>query len=328
MEKKSRKVKCLLCPKECVLSEYERGDCRIRVNIDGELMTLNYGYTVSTNIDPMEKKPLFHFLPGTRIFSIATAGCNLHCKFCQNWQISQFTPEEVKYYEMPPKKVVKQAITFNCPSIAYTYSEPVTFYEYTLDTSRIAKERGLKNFLVTAAYINEEPLRELCKVTDATNTDLKAMSNDYYKEICDGTLEPVLRSLEIMKSEGLWVEVTNLILPTLNDNDEDIKRLCRWVVTNLGADVPIHFSRFYPTYKLKNLPPTPVSTLSRARDIALSEGVMFPYIGNIPGHPGENTYCPSCGALLIERQIYFIRQDNIIGGKCPNCGLEIPGIWE
>ncbi|MGQ9707070.1 MAG: AmmeMemoRadiSam system radical SAM enzyme [bacterium] len=326
--KKQKKVKCLLCPKECILSEYEHSNCRGRINIDGELKTLNYGYACSVNIDPIEKKPLFHFLPGTRIFSIATAGCNLHCKFCQNWQISQFSPEEVRYTEMLPDVVVNEALSLNCPSIAYTYSEPIAYYEYTLDTSRIAKEKGIRNVLVTAGYINEAPLKELIKVIDATNTDLKAFSDDYYREICDGTLEPVLKGLEIMRDEGLWIEITNLILPTLNDSDDDIIKLCRWIVGNLGKDIPVHFSRFYPMYKLTNLPPTPTSTLDRARDIAISEGVMFAYVGNIPGHPGENTYCPKCKTLLIERQIYFIRQNNIIDGKCPNCGFDISGVWK
>lgn len=326
--KKPQKVKCLLCPKECSLSEYERGNCKGRINIDGELMTLNYGYACSVNVDPIEKKPLFHYLPGTKIFSIATAGCNLHCKFCQNWQISQFSPEEIRYTEMSPEVVVREAISMDCPSIAYTYSEPIAYYEYTLNTSKIAKEKGLRNVLVTAGYINEKPMRELAKVTDATNTDIKAFSDEYYKDICDGTLEPVLKALLVMKEEGMWIEITNLILPTLNDNDDDIKKLCQWVVNNLGKDIPIHFSRFYPMYKLTNLPPTPASTLNRARDIALSEGVIFVYVGNIPGNPGENTSCPKCGYLLIERQIYFIRQNNITNGKCPKCGFEIPGIWK
>jgi len=326
--KKPQKVKCLLCPKGCLLSEYERGDCKGRINIDGELMTLNYGYTCSVNIDPIEKKPLFHFLPGSKIFSIATAGCNLHCKFCQNWQISQFSPEEVRYDIMAPDIVVRQAISMNCPSIAYTYSEPIAYYEYTLDTSKIARERGLKNVLITAGYINEKPMRELAKVMDATNLDIKAFSDKYYRDICDGTLEPVLKTAIVMKEEGMWVEITNLILPTLNDSDDDIKKLCQWVIGNLGKDVPIHFSRFYPMYKLTNLPPTPAATLSRAREIAISEGVMFAYVGNIPGNQGENTFCPKCGSILIERQIYFIRENNIADGRCPKCGFEIPGIWK
>jgi len=324
----ANEVRCLLCPKECILSDYERGDCRVRVNVDGELTTLTYGYACSANIDPMEKKPLFHFLPGTPIFSIATAGCNLHCKFCQNWQISQFEPEEVRFLHMPPEDVVERAILSDCPSIAYTYSEPSIFYEYMIDTSKLAREKGLKNVYITALYIKEEPLRELAEFIDSANVDIKSIRDDYYKDICDGTLKPILDGLLILLKEGVWVEITNLILPTLNDSDEDIKDLCRWVKENLGDEIPLHFSRFYPTYKLKNLPPTPVPTLTRAREIAISEGLKYVYIGNVPGHRGEKTICPACGGIVIDRQGFFVVENNLKEGKCGNCGEEIAGVWK
>lgn len=322
------KVKCILCPKECVLSNYERGDCKARVNIDGELTTLTYGYACSANIDPMEKKPLFHFLPGTPVFSIATAGCNLHCKFCQNWQISQFNPEEVRYIHLPPEKVVKNAVSNNCPSIAYTYSEPSIFFEYMLKSAQLAHDANLRNVYITALYINEEPLRELAQFIDGANVDLKSIKDDYYRDICDGTLKPVQDRLINLKEEDVWTEITNLILPTLNDSDQDIKKLCSWIVNNLGPDVPLHFSRFSPTYKLKNLPPTPIPTLTRAREIAMSEGIKYAYTGNAPGHKGENTYCSECGKLLIERWGFYLRSYDIEDGKCPSCGEEIPGVWK
>jgi pyruvate formate lyase activating enzyme len=311
-----------------VLGLYDRGDCKVRVNIDGELATLTYGYACSANIDPVEKKPLFHFLPGTSIFSIATAGCNLHCKFCQNWQISQFQPEEVRYTYLPPDDVVRKAISNNCPSIAYTYSEPSIFFEYMLETAKLAKEKGLKNAYITALYLNEEPLRELSKFIDSANVDLKSIRDDYYRDVCDGTLEPILKGLEILQEEGVWTEVTNLLLPILNDSDKDIRDLCRWIKTNLGENVPIHFSRFYPTYKLKNLPPTPVPTLTRASEIAKAEGLQYVYVGNVPGHQGEKTHCPDCGEVVLDRRGFFLVEDTIDSGKCGNCGKLIDGVFE
>lgn len=320
-------VECELCPRRCVLANYQRGDCRVRINVDGTLYTLVYGKPCATHVDPIEKKPLFHFLPGTAIYSIATAGCNLHCKYCQNWEISQTDPEDARNVDLEPARVVAEAEGTGCASLAYTYSEPIIFYEYTLEASRLGRRRGLKNVLVTAAYIEPAPLRELCAVSDAANVDLKSMSDDFYREICGGRLEPVLKALKIYREEGVWLEVTNLIVPDLNDAPSGITALCRWVRDNLGAETPLHFSRFYPMYKLANLPPTPVATLTMARNIALEEGLKYPYVGNVPGHPGNNTYCPGCGQAVIERHGYQILAYRLDGDKCNKCGATVAGLW-
>jgi pyruvate formate lyase activating enzyme len=324
----ANKVMCLLCPKHCTLRDYERGDCRVRVNVGGELHTLIWAQSCAANIDPIEKKPLFHFLPASWAFSIATAGCNLHCKFCQNWQISQSNPEDARNIRMEPEEVVKEARMNKCPSISYTYSEPIIFYEYVKDTARLAREKGLRNVLVTAGFIEEKPLRELCALVDATNTDLKSIRDDYYRDICDGELAPVQRAIQVFQEEGVWQELTYLIVPTLNDSEDDFYDYCRWIYSELGAEVPLHISRFFPMYQLKNLPPTPASTLNRAREIALEVGLNFVYVGNLPGNPGENTYCPQCKNVLIERRGYNIGEVQITPeGKCPYCGRTIPGVW-
>jgi len=305
-----------------------RGECGARINLDGRLQTLVYGNPCAVHIDPVEKKPMFHMLPGTRAFSIATAGCNLHCKFCQNWAISQARPEETQNQNMPPEKVVNYAVRGGCRSIAYTYSEPVIFYEYMLDTAKIAKRKGIKNIMVTAGYINKRPLVELCKWIDGANIDLKGFTNDYYSQICSATLQPVLDTIETMHRHGVWVEITNLVIPTLNDNFNKIRKMCVWIKKTVGVDVPLHFSRFYPMYKLKNLPLTPEDTLNKARDIALQTGLHYVYIGNIPGSLSENTYCPNCGKLVIGRIGYFVRENDVIDGKCKFCGYKIAGLWD
>ena len=321
-------VKCQLCPRRCVIPEGGRGFCGVRKNIGGKLYSLVYGKPCAVHIDPIEKKPLFHVLPGSRTFSIATAGCNLRCKFCQNWQISQAKPEEVQSINLEPAQVVAKAKESGCKSITYTYTEPTIFYEYVLDTAKIARKEGLKNYMHSAGFINPKPLRELCKHLDAANIDLKGFSEDYYQKLCQGHLEDILRSLKIIKEEGVWLEITNLIIPTLNDDPKLIRKMCMWVRDNLGAETPVHFSRFYPMYKLRNLSPTPISTLEKARKIALDVGLKFVYIGNIPGHQGENTYCPACHKLLIERRGYNILTNNLNKGRCKFCGRKMPGIWE
>ncbi len=322
------KVQCELCPKGCLIAPGQSGECRIRVNVDGKLLAVTYGHPCAVHVDPIEKKPLNHFLPGTRIFSIATVGCNLHCKNCQNWEISQANPEEVPAYSLPPDKIVELAQRYHCPSIAYTYSEPLVFYEYVLDSSERAKEAGLHNVLVTAGYVNEKPLRRLCRYVDAANIDLKALSDRFYRDICKGTLQPVLNALVLAKSLGVEVEVTNLVIPTLNDRDEDFKRLCRWLVKNLGRETPLHFSRFYPHFQVRNLPPTPAETLKRARQIAQAEGLYFVYIGNLTVERGGDTFCPGCGNLLVQRFGYWVAENNIKNGRCPECGTEIYGVWQ
>jgi pyruvate formate lyase activating enzyme len=320
-------VKCELCPKECALGLNERGNCRSRINYKGELMTLVYGKPCTVHVDPIEKKPMFHFLPGSHAFSVATAGCNLHCKFCQNWEISQINPEDTANQDLPPERVVDLSGQNGCQSIAYTYSDPIIFYEYTYDTSVLAKKRGIKNVLVTAGFINEKPLRKLCEVTDGANIDIKAMNEDYYRDVCSGSLEPVLKACKIASEMGVAVEITNLIVPTLNDSPEMIKQLCGWLVKNMGPDCPLHFSRYFPLYQLRTLPPTPTETLVKAREIAFAEGLSYVYIGNVDVPEAGNTYCPKCKKMLVERRGYWIGEVNIENGACKFCGTKIKGVW-
>lgn len=321
-------VQCGLCPKNCIIESGQSGECRIRINVDGKLLAVSYGYPCSVQIDPVEKKPLFHFLPGTSILSIATVGCNLHCQNCQNWQISQANPEETRAYVFPPEKIPQVAAQRRCRSIAYTYSEPLVFYEYTLDSCRLARQAGLRNVLVTAGYINREPMRELCRYVDAANIDLKAYSDEFYRKICSGTLKPVLETLVLTKSLGVLVEVTNLIIPTLNDSDKMLRDLCRWVAANLGRETPLHFSAFHPDFKMHNLPPTPLTTLERARQIARAEGLYHVYIGNVMSRDGETTSCHGCGEKLIERRRYTILRNVLQDGRCPKCKTEVYGVWK
>lgn len=321
-------VECQLCKRKCRLVEGQRGDCRVRVNLDGKLQTLVYGKPCSVHVDPIGKKPLFHVLPATTAFSIATAGCNLHCKFCQNWEISQRAPEETENYDLPPERVVEEAIKNRCHSIAYTYSDPIIFYEYMLDTAKIAKEHKLLNLMITAGYIEQEPLLELCPYIDAANVDIKGITEEYYQKMCSAELQPILDCNITMRKQGVWVELTNLIVPTWNDSESDIRKLCRWVIDYLGPDVPLHFSRFWPQHQLKNLPPTPIGTLTMAWEIARKEGIHYTYVGNVPGHDGNNTFCPTDKKLLVKRIGYNVLENNIVDGKCKFCQTKIPGIWE
>lgn len=318
---------CELCPKSCRIAEGQSGDCRARIVIDGELRAVTYGRPCAIHVDPIEKKPLFHVLPATRTFSLATAGCNLHCKFCQNWTISQADPEDVRNVTMQPERVVEAAKAQRCMSIAYTYTEPVTFYEYVLETSTLARQAGLLNVTVTAGYINKEPMERLCSVVDASNTDLKAFSEAFYKDMCEGGLKPVLDGMVTMKEKGVWLEITNLIIPTFNDDLDMIRRMCKWIVTHLGAETPLHFSRFFPMYKVRNLPPTPADTLLRARQEALEIGLQYVYVGNLMGTEGESTFCPADRTLLIRRMGFSVLENYLVNGACPTCGNNIPGIW-
>ena len=322
----SSKVHCELCPTECVLENYQIGGCRTRMNKDGVLYSLVYGKPCAVNVDPIEKKPFYHFLPGTSAFSIATAGCVLGCKFCQNWQISQASPEDTDNRELPPADVVRQALYYQCRSITYTYTEPTVFYEYMYDTAKIARQYGIRNTMHSCGYIKEKPLREVAKLLDAADIDLKAFTEDFYSRICGGRLRPVLDALVVLKEEGVWLEITDLVIPTLNDDPKQMREMCGWIVKNLGPDVPIHFSRFFPSYKLKDLPPTPWETLKEARDIGREAGLRYVYIGNIRSE-GENTYCPACKRLLIERIGYFVKQNHIVKGSCRFCSKRIAGRW-
>ncbi|MFA5411306.1 MAG: AmmeMemoRadiSam system radical SAM enzyme [Candidatus Omnitrophota bacterium] len=321
-------VQCQLCPRYCYIAKAKRGFCGVRENRDGILYTLSFAKLVSRNdLDPVEKKPLFHFLPGSRTFSIATAGCNLKCKFCQNWDISQRRPEEVNYLYLEPEQLIREVKASGRRIIAYTYTEPTIFYEYMLECAKLAKAAGIKNVMHSAGYINEEPLRQLAKYLDAANIDLKGFSDDYYAQMSEGSLGPVLQSLKILKEEGVHLEITNLVLPGYNDDSQTIRRMCLWIKENLGADTPLHFSRFWPMYKLVALNPTPLETLDKAREIALAAGLKYVYIGNVAGHFAESTYCPRCKKVLIERKGYFISENNLKNGKCKFCGEKIEGVW-
>jgi pyruvate formate lyase activating enzyme len=322
-------VTCELCPRRCVIPEGAAGDCRVRVNLGGKLRATTYGRPSAIHIDPMEKKPLYHFLPGTPILSIGTAGCNLHCLNCQNWQLSQRGGEEMEeLYRADPPELVQIAKAEGCRSIAYTYSDPVVFYEYTYDSSELAHREGLANVLVTAAYINEPPLRRLCRVVDAANADLKAFDEGFYHRVSSARLKPVLEALVILREEGVWLEVTNLVIPTLNDDLAMIRRMARWIRDELGADTPLHFSRFQPQYRMRNLPPTPGAVLDRARREAMEAGLRYVYVGNVLGHEGNSTYCPNDGTRLIERIGFRIGERRLTAdGRCPTCNQKIPGVW-
>jgi pyruvate formate lyase activating enzyme len=324
------KVSCELCPRACVIPEGAAGDCRVRVNIDGKLRATTYGRPSALHVDPMEKKPLFHFYPGSQVFSIGTAGCNLHCLNCQNWQLSQRGGEEMEEtYQADPATLVEWAMQRDCRSIAYTYSEPVIFYEYVYDSSELARAAGLKNIFVTAAYINQAPLRRLCRVLDASNADLKAFDDAFYRRTNSGTLKPVLDALVILREEGVWLELTNLLIPTLNDDLAMIRRMALWIRDELGAGTPLHFSRFHPMYRMRNLPPTPTETLERARQEALAAGLQYVYIGNLFGHDAESTFCPRDGTKLVSRSGYQLTQYHLTAdGRCPTCGDSIPGVWQ
>lgn len=320
-------IQCELCPHRCRVAKGKRGICRVRENRDGKYYSLVYGNPCAIHLDPIEKKPFFHVLPGSKSFSIATAGCNFQCKFCQNWEISQAFPEDVYNYDAPSEFIVQKAKEMKAHSVAYTYVEPTIFFEYMVDTGVLVKKAGLLNVMHSNGFINPSPLKNLCKILDAANIDLKGFTESFYNELCSGELLPVLETLKILKSEKVHVEITNLVIPTKNDQLSDIKEMCLWIKKELGPDTPIHFSRFYPLFKLKYLPPTPVSTLEKARATALSIGLEYVYIGNVPGHEGEHTYCPKCKKLLIQRIGYMIGEVNLKSGKCKFCGKPIPGIW-
>jgi len=323
-----RGVRCLICPNECNIREGEAGDCRSRVNKNGKLYSIAYGNPCAVHVDPIEKKPLYHFLPGATAYSIAAAGCSLACLNCQNWEISQKSPRETRNYDLMPDQVVAGAIKSNCRTIAYTYSEPSTFYEYAYDTSALAREKNIKNIFKTSGYINEEPLRKICRVIDAANVDLKSFSNEIYLKLNAGALEPVLNCLRVLKEEGVWLEITNLVVPSWNDDMEMIRAMCRWLVKNGMDGNPLHFSRFYPMHKLTQLPPTPVNVLMKAAETARSEGLKYVYVGNVPGSEISNTHCPSCKKMVVERKGYSIAQNHISKGCCGFCKAKIPGVWE
>lgn len=320
-------VQCNLCPNRCILSKGQIGLCKARKNIEGELYSMTYGRLSSVHVDPIEKKPFFHVLPGSKAFSIAGTGCNLRCNFCQNWQISQVFPGDVQTKEATPEEVVEAAIQSGAESIAFTYNEPTVFYEYMFDVAKLAKDKGLKTVVVSAGYINPEPLKELLPYIDAYKVDLKAFKDSFYQKLTGGRLEPVLETIKIIEQSGTWLEIVNLLIPGENDSEEEIRGMAKWIKENLGDEVPLHFSRFHPMYKLQNLPPTPNETVIRAREIAMEEGLKYVYTGNVVYPKGESTYCPESGEIAVGRKGYFITSNNLQNGQCPT-GEQIPGIWE
>jgi pyruvate formate lyase activating enzyme len=326
-EETARGIMCRICPNECVLKEGELSKCNNRKVYDSKLYTMAFGNPCTVNVDPVEKKPLYHFLPGSKAYSIATAGCNLVCLNCQNWTISQTSPDKTRNYDLMPEKVVEECIKNSCSSIAYTYSEPITFYEYVFETATLARNSGVKNIFKSNGYINTEPLKKLCSVIDAANIDLKAFSESSYLKLTGGKLQPILDSLKVFKDMGVWLEITNLIVPDWTDNQDDIRNMCKWLSDNGFKNTPLHFSRFYPMHKLDQLPPTPVELLNNAYRIATEEGLKYVYTGNAPGNEMSDTKCPSCNSTVVVRQGYRISANTITGGKCNKCGNKIEGVW-
>ncbi len=322
-----RGVRCGICPNECTLKPGETSTCNNRINIGNKLYSIAYGNPCAVHIDPIEKKPLLHFLPRSRAFSIATAGCNFACLNCQNWEISQTSPAKTRNTDLMPDAVVEACIRNNCQSIAYTYSEPVSFYEYMADTACIARERGIKNVMVSNGYINPGPLRQLITSLDAANIDLKAFDEALYLKLTGGTMQPVLDTLRTLLENNVWLEITNLVIPSWTDDMDMIGRMCDWLAKNGFTGVPLHFSRFTPMYKLSQLPVTPLSTLLRAKETATRAGLRYVYIGNVPGKGFESTLCPACGKILIERKGYTIVSNDIVNGTCRFCKEPIPGRW-
>jgi len=322
-------VRCHLCSHNCLIKDGQRGICAVRENKEGALYSLVYGKIISMNIDPIEKKPLFHFLPGSTSLSIATAGCNFRCRHCQNYEISQFPRE--RNFEIPgrsatPEEIVEAAIRHGCESISYTYTEPTIFFEFAYDCARLAREKGIRNVFVSNGYTGPEAARLIAPYLDANNIDLKG-NDAFYKEICGARLQPVKDTIRLMHGLGIWVEVTTLIIPGHNDSEKDLIDIAEFIAS-VDAGIPWHVSQFYPTYKLLDKPRTPVATLRKARELGLSLGLKYVYEGNVPGQGGENTYCPSCGKLLIKRFGYSILENHIRDGRCFSCATSLGGIWQ
>lgn len=322
-----RQVRCTLCPRQCLIASGQRGYCRVRENRAGELHTLVYGNPCAFHLDPVEKNPLFHVLPGTMSLCLATAGCNFACRFCQTWEISQASPEDVFSFDIPPDLVVQRAEDMGARSVGYTFVEPVIFYEYMQAVGAAAKEAGLLSLIHSNGFIELGPLKQLIPFIDAANIDLKSMDDAFYRELCEGELEPVLSSLKLLRRAGVHLEITNLVVPTRNDDMAGIRAMCAWIRDELGPDTPLHFWRFYPLHKLRNIPPTPETVLEEARLTAMDVGLAYVYIGNIPRHAGENTFCPSCQNKVVGRTGYMVGEVNLRDGKCGFCGHAVPGIW-
>ncbi|MBF0532162.1 MAG: AmmeMemoRadiSam system radical SAM enzyme [Candidatus Omnitrophica bacterium] len=322
----NRMVQCRLCPNQCILSPGQIGACKARKNIDGTLVSMVYGQIASQHVDPIEKKPFFHVLPGATAFSIATTGCNMQCLFCQNWEISQRFPTEVSTTAATPQQVVDEAAASGARAIAFTYNEPTIAYEYMLDIAKLAHARGIKTLVVSNGYIEPKPLKELLPYINAYKIDFKGFDEDFYRTMTRGKLQPVLESMKTIKQTGVWLEVVTLLITGQNDSDDQIRSLSRWVKDNLGPDVPLHFSRFFPQYKMLNTPPTADARVIRARTIALNEGLKYVYSGNIAYPDGETTFCPESKQPIIVRQGMFTTFNGLENGACAD-GEKIPGIW-
>ncbi|MDI7260226.1 MAG: AmmeMemoRadiSam system radical SAM enzyme [Thermodesulfobacteriota bacterium] len=320
-------VQCLLCPRECVISDGKRGFCRNRENKRGKLYSMVYGKPCVVDIGPIEKAPLYHFAPGHSRLCLTCASCNLRCKYCQNWHLSQRSLEELNHYSYSPEAIVQEAKRHKLSSISFTYTEPTVYYEYLYDISVIARQAGIKTSIVSNGYIRLEPLLKLLAILDAVKIDLKGFSEIFYEEVCSATLKPVLESLITVKKEKVWLEIVNLVIPTLNDDPKMIDEMSRWIKENLGPDVPLHFTRFFPNYKLNHLSPTPISTLESAYDIARKNGLKYVYIGNVPSHIRNSTFCPSCHRRVIQRAHFDILEMNLVNGKCEFCNFSLQGKW-
>ncbi len=323
------RVKCDLCNHHCVIGPSKRGLCGVRENKEGKLYSLVFERAISMNVDPIEKKPLFHLLPGSTSFSIATVGCNFRCLQCQNHEISQMPVEEkrIEGSSVPPSKIVSLAKQYQCQSISYTYTEPTIYFEYAYETAVLAKANGLKNIFVTNGYMTEEALHVIHPYLDGANVDLKSFQEKFYKEVCGAKLQPVLENLKLMKALGIWVEITTLVIPTLNDSEKEFEDIAEFIMS-LGPDVPWHLSAFYPTYRLTHLSRTPAAVLFRAREIGLNTGLYYVYCGNIPGQGGEDTFCPHCKRKVIQRLGFQVVQNDIVKGRCRHCHEGIHGIWQ
>ena len=321
-------IRCELCPHGCEVDPGQRGLCKVRENINGQYYSLVYANPCAVHIDPIEKKPFYHVLPASRAFSLATAGCNFDCKFCQNWEISQAPPDDTFNYKLSPDQVIASALQYKSQAIASTYVEPVIFIEYMLEIGRLSKSQPLLKVMHSNGFINPKPLQDLCDVLDAACIDLKGFTDDFYQTMTEGSLEPVLHTLKVLHTRGVHTEIVNLMVPGKNDDLKQVRAMCQWIYKELGPDIPLHFSRFYPRYRLKSIPPTAVSALEKARKVAMDEGLHFVYVGNVPEHPGGHTYCPECHEILIRRIGYRIKVAGLKDGKCQDCGRAIPGIWK
>lgn len=319
------KVHCRVCSHRCIVADGKRGFCRVRENRKGTLYTLIYNTVSSEAVDPVEKKPLFHFYPGTLAYSLGTIGCNFRCEHCQNWTISQIEIDKANTVEITPEEAVQRALAVGARVIAWTYNEPTIWYEYTYDCARLAKEAGLATAYITNGYITPEALENIAPYLDAFRVDIKAFTEDFYRKIASAKLAPVLESAKLARKLGMHVEVVNLVIPGHNDSSGEIRDMVKWIHENLGADTPLHFTRFHPQYHMLDISPTPIKKLEEAHQIATEEGMKFVYIGNMPGHGYENTYCPKCGTLLIKRNAFSLLENNITSkGTCPKCGESIP----